>query len=172
MKTGFNKIDNQNVKKDKKSQELDANLAKNYPTGFLPFVWLLITWVAILAIGLSVSLNFDTATKWYDVILISSITTLLINVLWWINRIGDGSGSIEYSSVKIARGVKWEAFFDRTIYRGQENRAIKDVNNRQEFAEYRKIRRKLSKKWFTISMITQLALFACSLITWLIAYYV
>lgn len=147
-----NKNGNNNINKKfvNKKKEYDI---RQYPNGFIPFLFLLLFYLIFTTVVLSLGFtNKDISAfyPWYWSTLSSAVAYFLLNVLWWIGRTGNlPTGGFIW--MKCSRALKFSKIREKIDFTIHEP-AINDVNTDSEFKEYCSIRKEYTKKFFVISI--------------------
>ncbi len=173
LKTGYsskNKRVIQNPQANSTKAVYDyGHIASRYPTGIIPFVSLIILWVVGLAVSLGVGISWDIKNKennptgyipqqWYNILWYITAAVECIVGLWALGRAGFLAHA-RYGLMKFNRMIKLSKIRTKIKQKIGQDLAIDDVNTVDEWMEFLELRKRYTKKWWTISWITFTSLF-------------
>lgn len=154
---------------NKKIKYNKDELIKRYPNGIIPFIFITLFFAISLIVLMSVRPKYILDFTWQSILISISATTLCLDVLWIIGRTGLSSIA-RFGMMKFGRVTKFNKLKEKmNIY--EVYQAIEDVGDYDSYKSYLLDRKKYTRKWCCVSMITHTIIFVISLIIFLIATY-
>lgn len=179
FKTGYSRKNNRNINPNSNNTKNAydySNISTRYPTGIIPFVCLMVLWVIGVAVSIGVGCSWDSKhpgqqgyvpQQWYNILWYISAAIECLVGLWALGRAGFLSHA-RYGLMKLGRVTKISKLRTKIKAKLKQELAIDEVTNLDEWNEFLELRKRYTKKWWTISWATFTGIFGATTVLMLI----